>query len=106
MTWEEVCAHPSLPDLPFMLELNEYGQIVMSPASDQHSLYQARPTRLLMQYLEGGETLTECAVETSKGTKVADVVWASSILEGCVTFYSHEGPRPQSHLASDFPSQR
>ena len=37
MQWQEVIAHPSLQDLPFKIELNEYGKIEMSPASNRLS---------------------------------------------------------------------
>ncbi len=30
MNWAEVVAHPSLQDLPFKIETNENGQIVMT----------------------------------------------------------------------------
>ena len=29
MNWQEVCEHPSLQDLPFKIELNEKGEIIM-----------------------------------------------------------------------------
>jgi hypothetical protein len=35
MEWIEVLADPVLRDLPYKIELNEYGKIVMSPASNQ-----------------------------------------------------------------------
>lgn len=41
MTWEEVCADPSLQDLPYKIELNRWGKIVMGPASRHHGIYQA-----------------------------------------------------------------
>ncbi len=36
MDWTEVCQDRSLQDLPFKIELNEWGQVVMSPASNRH----------------------------------------------------------------------
>ena len=75
MDWQEVCEHPDLKDLPFKIELNEWGQIVMSPAKVYHSLFQAEIARRLP---ESGRVLTECAIRTSKGVRVADVAWASS----------------------------
>lgn len=78
MNWQEVCEYPGFRNLPFKIETNERGQIVMSPAKVYHSLYQAEITYLLRSMLKGGKTLTECAVKTRKGTKVADVAWASS----------------------------
>ncbi len=42
MNWQEVCEHPSLQNLPFKIELDEYGNIVMSPVKIYHSLYTRR----------------------------------------------------------------
>ena len=77
MNWQEVCEHPSLKDLPFKIELNEYGEIVMSPVKVNHSAYQGEILRLLNKMLTKGRTLVECAISTRKGTKVADAAWAS-----------------------------
>lgn len=77
MQWQEVCAHPDLKNLPFKLELNEYGQIVMSPAKVYHSILQGELAVLLKNLRSEGKALTECAIHTHKGTKVADVAWAS-----------------------------
>lgn len=80
MTWEEVCAHKSLRDLPFKIETNRHGKIVMSPAKNNHGFMQGRIVKLLAQLLPEGEASTELAVETSDGVKVADVAWASADL--------------------------
>lgn len=77
MRREEVCEHPSLRDLPFKLELNEHGEIVMNAAKVIHSLYQGEIEFLLRSLLKTGKTLPKCAVKTQRGTKVADVAWAS-----------------------------
>jgi Uma2 family endonuclease len=77
MKWEEVCADRQLQDLPFKIELNKWGQIVMSPVKIKHSFYQGRIQRLLQSLLTTGEVMPECAIETSDGVKVADVVWCS-----------------------------
>ncbi len=52
----------------------------MSPTKIWHSVYQGKISNLFFLLLKGGEVLVECAVETSKGTKVADVAWASAAL--------------------------
>ena len=52
----------------------------MSPTKILHSVYQGKLSNLLFLLLKGGEVLVECAVETRKGTKVADVAWASAAL--------------------------
>jgi Uma2 family endonuclease len=78
MRWEEVCENKQLQDLPFKIELNKWGQIVMSPVKIKHSFYQGRIQRLLESLLDTGEVMPECAINTSDGVKVADVVWCSA----------------------------
>jgi Uma2 family endonuclease len=75
MQWQEVCEHPSLQNLPFKIELNEWGQILMSPVKVYHSAFQGKISRLLP---ENGIVLPECAIKTTKGTKVADIAWCSA----------------------------
>ena len=77
MKWEEVCKNQQLQNLPFKIELNKWGQIVMSPVNIKHSFYQGRIQRLLESLLQTGEVMPECAINTSDGVKVADVVWCS-----------------------------
>ena len=77
MEWAEVLADPSLRNLPYKIELDHFGRIVMSPASNRHGRLQARLVRMLAQVFEDGEIVTECAVSTPAGVKVADVAWAS-----------------------------
>ncbi|MFO1430547.1 MAG: Uma2 family endonuclease [Candidatus Competibacteraceae bacterium] len=76
MKWQEVCEHRDLQNLPFKIELNEQGKVVMSPVKVYHSAFQAKISSLLDR-LTGGYVLTECAIATRKGTKVTDVAWAS-----------------------------
>jgi Uma2 family endonuclease len=78
MRWEEVCENRQLQDLPFKIELNKWGQIVMSPVKIKHSFYQGRIQRLLESLLKTREVMPACAVDTSDGVKVADVVWCSA----------------------------
>jgi Uma2 family endonuclease len=77
MIWQEVCEHPSLQNLPFKIELNERGQIIMSAVKVSHSLYQGEIGYLLRFFLKKGKALPECAIWTRKGTKSADVAWVS-----------------------------
>ncbi len=76
LTWEEVCKDPNLRDLPYKIETNEWGQIVMSPAYQKHGAYQAEVAGLLRD--RGGRIVTESAVKTTKGTKVPDVAYYSA----------------------------
>ncbi len=77
MQWQDVLADKSLQDLPYKIELNEYGHIEMSPASFTHSRIQGKLTTLLSNQL-GGEVFTELAIITDKGVKVPDVAWGSN----------------------------
>jgi len=77
MEWAEVLADPTLRDLPYKIELDHYGRIVMSPASNQHGELQARLAYLLPRMLQDGKVITECSIATPGGVKVADVAWAS-----------------------------
>jgi Uma2 family endonuclease len=78
MNWQEVCEHPDLQNLPFKIELDEAGRIIMSPVKLYHSALQVRIAVVLEQLLKNGIALSECAIKTAKGTKVADVAWVSS----------------------------
>jgi len=77
MKWEEVCENKYLQDLPFKIELNRFGQIVMSPAKKKHSVYQGEIEHLLRVLKQGGKVFPECPIQTSDSVKVADVVWMS-----------------------------
>ena len=78
MKWDEVCKDSLLQDLPYKIELNEWGNIVMSPASNRHGNLQTKIAFYLMSHMSDGTVLTECSVDTPKGVKVADVVWVSA----------------------------
>jgi len=41
MEWAEVLSDPALKNLPFKIELNKFGKLLMSPASNQHGQIQA-----------------------------------------------------------------
>ena len=75
MTWQEVIEHPSLHDLPFKIELNGDGNIVMSPTRPSHGDFQTQIVHLLLTLLPQGRALTEAGVITKDNVKVPDVVW-------------------------------
>ena len=79
MEWAEVIDNPLLQDLPFKIELNKWGQILMSPASNRHGILQSEAVYLLRTRLPEGTVIVECSVKTSDGVKVADVAWASDM---------------------------
>jgi Uma2 family endonuclease len=76
MTWADVMASPYLKDLPFKIELNKWGKIEMSPASNEHGRAQFDIGKELDRR-PGGAVLIECSVATSDGVRVADVAWIS-----------------------------
>ena len=78
MEWAEVLADPVLQDLPYKIELNEYGKIVMSPASNRHLLCRGLIIGLLGPLLADGEVILGCSIQTADGVKVADVAWVSA----------------------------
>ncbi len=78
MEWSEVIENETLQNLPFKIELNEWGNVVMSPASNRHSIIQGIISALLNEFKTRGLVFPECSVQTSKGVKVADVAWVSA----------------------------
>ncbi|WP_198265343.1 Uma2 family endonuclease [sulfur-oxidizing endosymbiont of Gigantopelta aegis] len=77
MEWVEVLENPLLKNLPFKIELNKFGNLLMSPASNNHGRIQSRLAALLLNQRPNGEVITECSIMTSDGVKVADVAWLS-----------------------------
>lgn len=77
MNWQQVLEDKSLQDLPYKIELNAQGQIVMSPARNKHANFQGEIEHMLRTLAPKGRVFPECAVMTSDNVKVADVVWLS-----------------------------
>lgn len=93
MNWQDVLEHPSLQDLPFKIELNEWGQIVMSPASNKQGFYRVEVALQLDQALPTEKLFMRCSIDTVKGVKVADVAWASNAF---IERYGYETPYPRA----------
>ena len=92
MQWSEVIDNPYFKDLPFKIELNRYGKVEMTPASNKHGRIHSHISALLERKLKKGEALTECSIQTTAGVKVADVAWCSKAFikqYGYETPYSH-----------------
>jgi Uma2 family endonuclease len=77
LRWAELCNDPRLQDLPGKIELNGFGVIEMSPASNRHGMNQAAIAHALTEQLRDGRSLVECSITTSDGVRVPDVAWAS-----------------------------
>ena len=78
MTWAEICADKTLANLPYRIESDRWGNIVMSPPPrSRHAEYQGEIAVLLREKLPGGRSLPECPIQTEEGVKAADVAWVS-----------------------------
>ncbi len=77
MQWSEVLENPMLVNLPFKIELNKFGKLLMSPASNNYGKLQYTVGRKLEKGSDGGVIIMECSIDTADGVKVADVAWAS-----------------------------
>ena len=73
-TWEEICDDQSLRDLPYKIEQDRYGRIVMSPTSYDHGLLQAAIAFRLRDLPPNWAISPEGAITTSEGIRVPDVV--------------------------------
>ena len=93
MEWLDVIQNPILKDLPFKIELNKFGKLLMSPASNDHGRVQSRLAAMLLNNLPKGEVITECSIQTSDGVKVADVAWLS---EAFVSEFGFITPYPKA----------
>lgn len=92
MQWAEVLADKSLRDLPYKIELDKWGNVVMSPASNRHGRLQGIVYSILDK-LAGGRALIECSIATKEGVKVADVAWCS---DAFFDRFGYETPYPQA----------
>jgi Uma2 family endonuclease len=91
-TWQEVCDDPLLSRLPFQIELDKFGRIVMSPAANwNHGRRQGGLATWLQNRL-GGSVATEVGVRHAEGTSEPDVVWAPN------TYWNR-----QDHNRADLP---
>jgi len=78
MTWSEICEDKLLATLPYRIESDRWGNIVMGPPPrSRHAEYQTEISAILRQTMEGGRSVVECPIQTEEGVKAADVVWVS-----------------------------
>jgi len=76
--WDEIIADPALKDLPYKVETNARGQIVLSPHKNRHSDLQTAFFQLLQRHAPDGHISVEYALATPRGVKAPDVVWMSA----------------------------
>lgn len=75
--WQDLIEDPSLQDLPYKIETNERGQLVLSPHTNRHSRLQEAIQNLLRKHAPDGRQPPEFALATPEGVKAPDVVWMS-----------------------------
>lgn len=93
MEWADVINNPLLKNLPFKIELNKWGKILMSPASNLHGRIQGYLTAKVLGKLNSGEVITECSIDTSDGVKVADIAWLS---DEFIAEFKYSTPYPKA----------
>ena len=92
MQWAEVLSDKSLRDLPYKIELDKWGNVVMSPASNRHG----RTKGLLamnLDHLPAGIAQINAVIATPEGVKVADVAWFS---DAFFDRFGYETPYPRA----------
>lgn len=89
MEWANVVNNPLLENLPFKIELNRWGKILMTPASNNHGRLQYEVASYIDKHKGNGKIIMECSIETSDGVKVADVAWAS---DEFIAKYAYDTP--------------
>lgn len=75
--WSEIVKDPTLRDLPYKVETNDRGQLVLSPHTSRHSELQEEIQNLLRVHAPEGRQPPEYPIATSRGVKQVDVVWFS-----------------------------
>jgi Uma2 family endonuclease len=74
--WEQVLADPTLAILPYRIETDQHGHILMSPPpAPLHGQRQIQIGVLLHQLLPAGKIVSECPLSTAGGVKAIDVAW-------------------------------
>ena len=74
--YRDLCEDLRFANLPGKVELDLWGRVLMSPATNYHSALQTRLSQELS--VLGGQAFVEASVLTAAGVLVADVAWASA----------------------------
>lgn len=75
--WTGICENPFLKDIPYKIQTDKWGNILMSPTTNEHGMYQAGIVAAISRLTDKGVIISECSIRTAEGIKVADVAWAS-----------------------------
>lgn len=75
--WSEIVSDPLLRELPYKVETNAQGQLILSPHKARQSEIQEEVQDLLRRHAPDGRQPPEYPIATHEGVKQADVIWAS-----------------------------
>ena len=78
LRWTEIINDPLLRELPYKIELNAWGKIELSPASNRHGRLQISIGAELLRQLPAGIVVSEASILTDIGVRVPDVAWGSA----------------------------
>jgi Uma2 family endonuclease len=78
LRWAEILRDPTLRNLPYKIELNAWGKIEMSPASNRHGRLQILIGAELLRQLPEGIVVSEASILTDIGVRVPEVAWGSA----------------------------
>lgn len=74
-TWKEICEDSAFQNLPYKIETDNRGNIFMSPMYARHGFFQTRISIVMNSVYPEYIPVSECAVKTAQGTKVADIAF-------------------------------
>ncbi len=78
MTWAEICDDKFLATLPYRIETDRWGNLVMSPPPrSRHAECQGEIVQLLARMMTGGRAIPETPLQTNEGVKAIDATWVS-----------------------------
>ncbi len=73
--YRALCSDPLMANVPGKIELDVWGRMSMSPASNYHGILQIRVARCFDGL--SGQAMVETSILTAIGVLVADVAWGS-----------------------------
>lgn len=100
--YRDLCSDLRFANIPGKLELDLWGRILMSPASNYHSAIQTSLAGKLSRL--GGRAFVEASVLTAAGVLVADVAWASDAFLGAHGFETPYARAPELCIEVASPS--
>lgn len=76
--WAKLVRDSHFNKLPYKVETNQNGQLVLHPRQANHAYTQGDVIALLYEHAEQGRPFPEFPITTDRGVKVPDVVWITA----------------------------